>query len=210
MTDIWEGVGGIGTPTASTSRAGRPLQHVSHTTDSRTIGRTAALRDSVAGARATLVVTVSVNWLRRAWLTDVQIGKTRVRQHVNPLSRENYKVTASPDWPALYRQTAAPLVLDLGCGPGRFLLLMHQRRRQGRLNLPSLGETQQPVNYLGLEIRRPVRANNLLRHFFHCKHSSAPSVCLSFMCVVDPSRTNGAHVCVCVCVCHFTACRACQ
>ena len=37
---------------------------------------------------------------------------------------------------------------DMGCGPGRFLLLLcrHHTRQQ-----------QQPMNYLGLEIRQPVR-----------------------------------------------------
>ena len=42
--------------------------------------------------------------------------------------------------------------MDLGCGPGRFLLLSRQRA-DTRLE----GEGEGELNYLGLEIRKPVR-----------------------------------------------------
>lgn len=42
---------------------------------------------------------------------------------------------------------------DMGCGPGRFLLLLcrHHSRQQ---------QQQQPLNYLGLEIRQPVSGSS--------------------------------------------------
>ncbi|EFJ47757.1 hypothetical protein VOLCADRAFT_61222 [Volvox carteri f. nagariensis] len=72
----------------------------------------------------------------------MQIGKTRVRQHVNPLRREFQQPTAAPDWSAVFSDPSLPLALDIGSGYGRFLLLLQR-------NNPD-----QQVNYLGLEIRR--------------------------------------------------------
>ncbi|GLC42351.1 hypothetical protein PLESTM_001323900 [Pleodorina starrii] len=76
-------------------------------------------------------------------------GKTRVRQHVNPLRREFQTPTSAPDWGAVFTDLSLPLALDIGSGYGRFLLLLQR-------NNP-----QQQVNYLGLEIRRTLvdRAN---------------------------------------------------
>ena len=92
----------------------------------------------------------------------LQIGRTRVRQHVNPLRRE-YQTPSGPiDWQAAYKDPSLPLVVDLGCGPGRFLMLLHKRRRDeaaaaGAQQCEGAPGTQQ-YNYLGMEIRKPVRA----------------------------------------------------
>lgn len=74
-------------------------------------------------------------------------GGARFRQHVNPLKRE-LQVPAPPlDWGATFAAPALPLVLDIGCGYGRFLL--------------ALLKTMPGHNGIGLEIRDPVveRAN---------------------------------------------------
>lgn len=48
----------------------------------------------------------------------------RVRQHVNPLKRELQVPTEPPVWAEAYDAPARPLVLDIGCGYGRFLLAL--------------------------------------------------------------------------------------
>eukprot|EP00878_Enallax_costatus_P039167 GHUV01044715.1.p1 GENE.GHUV01044715.1~~GHUV01044715.1.p1 ORF type:complete len:286 (+),score=54.82 GHUV01044715.1:129-986(+) len=86
-------------------------------------------------------------------LKDIQdgMGKVRIRQHVNPLESRFQQPTAAPDWSAIYSNPQLPLFVDMGCGPGRFLLLLCKRHRQ----------LQQPINCLGLEIRQQLveRAN---------------------------------------------------
>lgn len=80
------------------------------------------------------------------------MGRVRVRQHVNPLALQFQRPAPSVDWAQVYRDPTRPLFVDMGCGPGRFLLLLcrHHTRQQ-----------QPPMNYLGLEIRQPLveRAN---------------------------------------------------
>jgi tRNA (guanine-N7-)-methyltransferase len=74
-------------------------------------------------------------------------GGARFRQHVNPLKRE-LQVPAEPlDWSSTFADPSLPLILDVGCGYGRFLLAFVS-------NMPG-------YNALGLEIRGPVvdRAN---------------------------------------------------
>lgn len=74
-------------------------------------------------------------------------GGARFRQHVNPLKRE-LQVPAEPlDWSSTFADPSLPLILDVGCGYGRFLLAFVN-------NMPG-------YNALGLEIREPVvdRAN---------------------------------------------------
>jgi len=75
--------------------------------------------------------------------------RTRVRQHVNPLKRElQAPLAAPPSWGDWFDAPSAPLVLDGGCGSGRFAL--------------SLAASALPAaNVLGLEIRGPLvsRAN---------------------------------------------------
>jgi tRNA G46 methylase TrmB len=82
------------------------------------------------------------------------MGKLRVRQHVNPLRAEYQQPLGPVDWPAVYRDPSLPLVVDLGCGPGRFLLLLQRRAAAGAVGagVPRGGR----CNYLGVEIRKPV------------------------------------------------------
>jgi len=79
----------------------------------------------------------------------ITLAVVRVRQHVNPLSEKYQTPIDPPDWSQVYTHPERPLLLDIGCAAGRFLLQM---------------ATQQPDwNYLGLEIREPLvqRANKL-------------------------------------------------
>ncbi len=67
----------------------------------------------------------------------------RVRHHVNPF-RPDLQQPEEVDWAAVYADPGRPLIVDIGCASGRFLLAV---------------ATQLPQhNLLGLEIRRPVRA----------------------------------------------------
>ena len=77
-----------------------------------------------------------------------QVGGVRVRQHVNPLSSRNMALVPPP-WRELFTDATLPLVLDLGCGSGRFLLSLGER------------DAARARNYLGIEIREPLvtRAN---------------------------------------------------
>lgn len=63
----------------------------------------------------------------------------RVRQHVNPLKKELQIPLPPPDWAATFSDPTAPLLLDVGCGSGRFALA-HAARHPG-------------TNVFGLEIR---------------------------------------------------------
>ncbi|KAI4302872.1 hypothetical protein MLD38_038570 [Melastoma candidum] len=70
-----------------------------------------------------------------------ELGHVRIRQHVNPL-RSSLSVPAEiPDWSRVFKDPALPLMVDIGCGSGRFLLWLARRN-------PDL------QNYLGLEIRQ--------------------------------------------------------
>ncbi|KAH9605522.1 hypothetical protein KSS87_023150 [Heliosperma pusillum] len=77
-----------------------------------------------------------------------EVGHVRIRQHVNPLTSA-YSVPAEPpDWNAVYKDSSLPLMVDVGCGSGRFLLWLAKKNMDSR-------------NYLGLEIREKLvkRAN---------------------------------------------------
>ncbi|XP_038977141.1 tRNA (guanine-N(7)-)-methyltransferase isoform X2 [Phoenix dactylifera] len=65
------------------------------------------------------------------------LGQVRIRQHVNPLS----SAFSVPDWKAVFQGSTLPLMVDIGCGSGRFLIWLAK-------NFP------EPRNYLGLEIRQ--------------------------------------------------------
>jgi tRNA (guanine-N7-)-methyltransferase len=52
----------------------------------------------------------------------------RVRQHVNPLVRELIVPAAPPTWGDAFADPTLPLVVDIGCGYGRFLLLLAKVR----------------------------------------------------------------------------------
>lgn len=67
----------------------------------------------------------------------------------------------SPAPPATFADPTRPLVVDLGCGPGRFLLLMHQRHKAAREQQQGQAQGQHAagsdaLNFLGIEIRQPV------------------------------------------------------
>ena len=66
----------------------------------------------------------------------------RVRQHVNPLSRKYQLKTSRVEWGKIYAQPEQPLLLDIGCARGKFLL--------------SMAQTEPNWNFLGLEIREPL------------------------------------------------------
>jgi tRNA (guanine-N(7)-)-methyltransferase len=80
---------------------------------------------------------------------SLQVGGVRVRQHVNPLSSRYMELAPPPTWSELFLEPTRPLVLDLGCGSGRFLLALGEQ------------DTERRRNYLGVEIREPLaqRAN---------------------------------------------------
>ncbi|KAJ1283981.1 hypothetical protein BS78_03G169400 [Paspalum vaginatum] len=65
----------------------------------------------------------------------------RIRQHVNPLSSSFSEPTKPPEWKEVFEDPLLPLMVDIGCGSGRFLIWLAKNS----------GERQ---NYLGLEIRQ--------------------------------------------------------
>ncbi|CAO2203678.1 unnamed protein product [Urochloa humidicola] len=64
----------------------------------------------------------------------------RIRQHVNPLSSSFSEPTEPPEWKEVFEDPLLPLMVDIGCGSGRFLIWLAKNSSQRR-------------NYLGLEIR---------------------------------------------------------
>ncbi len=72
----------------------------------------------------------------------MQVEGIRVRQHVNPLKRELQLPLPPQDWAAIYSDVTLPLVVDVGCGSGRFLMALSHNFKQH--------------NLLGLDIRKPV------------------------------------------------------
>ncbi len=77
------------------------------------------------------------------------MARVRVHQHVNPLS-PYYKQEPEPiDLQQAFTDAARPLLLDIGCARGRFILRM--------------AADQPELNYLGVEIREPLvdEANRL-------------------------------------------------
>ncbi|KAG8051713.1 hypothetical protein GUJ93_ZPchr0001g29595 [Zizania palustris] len=65
----------------------------------------------------------------------------RIRQHVNPLSSSFSVPTKPPEWKEVFEDPLLPLMVDIGCGSGRFLIWLAKNRGEKR-------------NYLGLEIRQ--------------------------------------------------------
>jgi tRNA (guanine-N7-)-methyltransferase len=118
----------------------------------------------------------------------LQMGRVRVRQHVNPLASQYQQPTPVIDWASVYADPSLPLFVDMGCGPGRFLLLLARRRQQQ--------QQQQRMNYLGLEIRQPVSWSERLciGHFILvqcCQESSSDHhVCDSFKASAQSDRTR--------------------
>lgn len=69
-----------------------------------------------------------------------QIGRVRIRQHVNPLSSSFSMPVQAPHWDDVFKNSKLPLMVDIGSGSGRFLIWLAKRFPDSR-------------NYLGLEIR---------------------------------------------------------
>lgn len=77
------------------------------------------------------------------------MARVRIHQHVNPLS-PYYRQEPDPvDLDSVFADPKQPLLLDIGCARGRFLLKM--------------AEVEPTWNYLGVEIREPLvdEANRL-------------------------------------------------
>jgi tRNA (guanine-N7-)-methyltransferase len=79
------------------------------------------------------------------------VPRVRVHQHVNPLAPFYRQAPKPIDIAAVFADPARPLLLDIGCARGRFLLRM--------------AEAQPEWNYLGVEIREPLvdEANRLAK-----------------------------------------------
>lgn len=77
------------------------------------------------------------------------MARVRVHQHVNPLSPFYRQAPEPVDIETVFSDPERPLLLDIGCARGRFLLRM--------------AEEEPKWNYLGLEIRKPLvdEANRL-------------------------------------------------
>ena len=73
----------------------------------------------------------------------LQVDGVRCRQHANPLRKELQVQLPPQDWTEKYADPGRPLIVDIGCGPGRFLLAL-SHRFQGH-------------NMLGLDIREKVK-----------------------------------------------------
>lgn len=68
--------------------------------------------------------------------------RVRVHQHVNPLSPFYRQPPRPVDIELVFAEPDRPLLLDIGCARGRFLLRM--------------AEAEPSWNYIGVEIRRPL------------------------------------------------------
>jgi tRNA (guanine-N7-)-methyltransferase len=77
------------------------------------------------------------------------VPRVRVHQHVNPLAPFYRQAPKPVDLYEVFENPTRPLLLDIGCARGRFLLRM--------------AEAQPEWNYLGVEIREPLvdEANRL-------------------------------------------------
>lgn len=68
-----------------------------------------------------------------------KVKGVRCRQHVNPLSEKFRAAAISPKWNAIFEDLSLPLVIDVGCGGGRFPLAM--------------AKVDAKRNYLGVDVR---------------------------------------------------------
>ena len=71
-----------------------------------------------------------------------KVQGVRVRQHVNPLKASLQTQAPAPEWREVFADVAKPLVVDIGCGGGRFDLMFAQRHPE--------------LNVLGVDIRAPL------------------------------------------------------
>ncbi|NJN72129.1 MAG: tRNA (guanosine(46)-N7)-methyltransferase TrmB [Limnothrix sp. RL_2_0] len=85
------------------------------------------------------------------------MGRSRVRQHVNPLTDKYQQDVPMPEWAEIYETLDRPLHLDIGCARGRFILEMAQQFPER--------------NFLGIEIRQPLVTDaNQIRDEFGLKN----------------------------------------
>lgn len=84
----------------------------------------------------------------------------RLRQHVNPLRKDFQIPTPAPEWERVYANPLRPLVVDVGCGPGRLLLKLAANEMAAAQEAQKVEEGADVVdtrrNFLGLEIRQPI------------------------------------------------------
>jgi len=71
-----------------------------------------------------------------------KVQGVRVRQHVNPLKASLQTQAPAPEWRDVFADVAKPLVVDIGCGGGRFDLMFAKRHPE--------------LNVLGVDIRAPL------------------------------------------------------
>ncbi|GFR48896.1 hypothetical protein Agub_g10843 [Astrephomene gubernaculifera] len=78
----------------------------------------------------------------------MQAGGAITRRNYSFLCRPESQQPADVDWSALFDDPSKPLVVDLGCGAGRYILLMAHRQGPGK-------------NYLGIDVHKALldRAN---------------------------------------------------
>mgnify|MGYP001793372063 FL=1 len=102
------------------------------------------------------------------------MNRVRVRQHVNPLGIRYQTPVNEVDWENIYVDKSQPLLLDIGCARGQFLIEMAQLEPE--------------CNFLGLEIREPlVEAANKTRselgltnlHYIFCNANNSLKPVLS-------------------------------
>eukprot|EP00515_Schizochytrium_aggregatum_P008219 CAMPEP_0202076886 /NCGR_PEP_ID=MMETSP0964-20121228/5060_1 /ASSEMBLY_ACC=CAM_ASM_000500 /TAXON_ID=4773 /ORGANISM="Schizochytrium aggregatum, Strain ATCC28209" /LENGTH=362 /DNA_ID=CAMNT_0048644139 /DNA_START=58 /DNA_END=1146 /DNA_ORIENTATION=+ len=105
-----------------------------------------------------------------------KIGKTKTRNHVNPLASKFQTPISPPSWAEIYKDVSRPLWIDIGCAQGRFGIQMagHPKWKSH--------------NHLGLEIRAPhvERANAWAKgkgldnlHYIACNANTSLKVILS-------------------------------
>lgn len=95
--------------------------------------------------------------------------RVRVHQHVNPLATYFRQLEVNPiEIEKIFSNPELPLLVDIGCGRGRFLLRM--------------AEIEPKTNFLGLEIRAPIveEANEIAKeknltnlHYHFCNATLA-------------------------------------
>ncbi|KAF5207811.1 tRNA (guanine-N(7)-)-methyltransferase [Thalictrum thalictroides] len=79
--------------------------------------------------------------LKHHTIQEMGVGHVRIRQHVNPLSSAFQVPAQVPDWGETFCDSSLPLMVDIGCGSGRFLI-WHAKG------------SPETKNFMGLEIRQ--------------------------------------------------------
>ncbi|KAL5161664.1 tRNA (guanine-N(7)-)-methyltransferase [Glycine soja] len=63
---------------------------------------------------------------------NLDLGHVRIRQHVNPLSSSLSVPAQVPEWNHAFADPTLPLMVDIGCGSGRFLMWLAKRTPKER------------------------------------------------------------------------------